>query len=86
MGNVGDELPLILLQRIQLGGHIIQGGSQVTQLIIGMEIDLDIKIPGSIRVGSFGDLADRDVHCPGENPKNHKGAENDNSQRGIRNI
>lgn len=86
MGYVGNELPLILFPRIQLGGHVIQGSRKISQLIACLKIDLGIKITGSIGIGGPGDPADGDVNCPGKNPKNQKRAEDDERKGSIRDI
>ena len=83
MRDVGDEFFLVVLQGIQLIRHVVERGGELADLIVGVNINLFLKVAGGIFIRRFRNLADRYVHHIGKQNQYHKGSQKQKSKRLI---
>ena len=53
MGHIGDKIFLVFLHLVELIGHVIEGGGQVTHLIVGGHMDPVVQVSGRVLVGAL---------------------------------
>ena len=73
MGDVGHEGALVFLHLVQFSRHVIQGGGEITHLVLGVHLDLVVQIPCGVLVGSLPDLYQGDVHHFGKYQQDDQG-------------
>ena len=80
MGNVGNELPLIIVSLGDFFRHVIQRLCKVTHLIPARYHDAIIIFSGCIVHRSARDLLQRAINKDIKNPKNREGKEENKEQ------
>ena len=72
MGNIGYKFLLIFIRLPELMSHIIQGGGQLTDLILPLNLRCIGKIALRIMSGGRGDLQKRSIYGKGEDSQDEQ--------------
>ena len=85
MRDVGDKFLLIVLECVQFVCHVVQRGGEISDLIVGVDIDLRLEIAGSVLIRGSRDSADRYVYNVGEQNQYNKRCNKKQTERFVGN-
>ena len=83
VGDVGHKFFLIVLNVLQLGGHVVQRSGEIAHLVFSADRDLVVQIAGGILGGGFCNLAKGPVDKDLKAQQDHKGQQEDHEERNV---
>ena len=86
VGDIGDELLLVILEGSHCAGHVSKGRGQIAHLVFAFHVQLIVHVAGRILFRRCDDPSKRAVYDLCEEDQNDQGQEQDDDQHQIGDV
>ena len=86
MGDICNDVLLVVFATGEFLCHICQGGSEITDLVIAFHIDLVAQVAGGILLCGINDAAQRNIHQFREEDQDDQGKQKEDDEHDIVDI